>query len=212
MSQVKFQKTSASVWSNASNEEVPVKYIPKSDVMKEQSAAKIHKLATSVEKSLNELYAIINEATEAIRKQVTAEFSIAEKNLRGKKGNYTWFNFDRSLKVEVEVNPILKWDQALMTEAHAQLNDFLGSSLSDTQEMIRDLVTKAFSNSKGMIDSSRVFQILKYKDKISNKKFQRACELISNAHQVDTTKTYMRVWEKDIDGSYRNINLNFSSI
>lgn len=128
------------------------------------------------------------------------------------KGSITWFNFDRSLKIEADKNDIVKWDNALMTAAKDQLDAYLNSNLSETNELISALVSGAFANTRGMIDSGKVFQILKYQDKIRDKRFQKACELMKNAQSLDKTKLYMRIWERQTDGQYRNINLNFSSL
>ena len=84
--------------------------------------------------------------------------------------------------------------------------------MTEANELISQLVKSAFANTKGMIDTDKVFQILRYEEKIKNKQFQKACELIKQAQSIDRTKLYMRIWEKDADGAYRNINLNFSNI
>ena len=99
-----------------------------------------------------------------------------------------------------------------MVEALALLNTYISANMSEANELISQLVKSAFANTKGEIDTGKVFQILRYEDKIKNKQFQKACELIKQAQSIDKTKLYMRVWEKDAEGSYRNINLQFSNI
>lgn len=209
MSNVKNHTPKDKVWINAEGESVPVKFVPAEDKLKEAYAMKIHKVALGVEASLAALYLIMNDATQAIVAKVKEQFEIKQKKY---KGNITWYNFNRSIKVEAEMNDIVKWDEALMTEALSLLNQYLDSHLSDTDVLVKDLINKAFSNTKGMIDTGKVMQLLKYEERIRSEKFKKACSLIRQAQSIDKTKLYMRIWEKQTDGSYRNINLNFSSL
>ena len=140
------------------------------------------------------------------------EYQYNNGKARNLKGNFTWYNFDRSVKVETNINDLVKWDDALMAAALENLNDYLAQNLTDTNELIAGLVQSAFSNTKGQIDTGKVFQILKYKEKIKHKKFQQACELITNAQSIDSSRKYMRLWVVDDAGKYQNINLNFSSL
>lgn len=200
-------------WTNAAGDAVPFKFVPKSDKVKETLSAKIRKMALDVEVSLFELHRYMNECFGQVNQLIKEEYSIKNgKDKKQGKGSLTWYNFDKSIKIEADINDIVKWDSALMTESLNLLNDYINSSLSDNNELIAGLVKDAFSNSKNMIDSRKIFQLLKYESKIKNAKFLKACELIKQAQSLDKTKLYMRVWEKQQDGQYRNINLNFSSL
>lgn len=213
ISEVKIYTSKNNIWVNANGDNVPVKFVPKTDKTKEALASNIHKAALSAEKQLNALYQLMNNAFIEVAKLVKEEYALKKgKDKKEGKGSLTWFNFDRSLKIEADINDIVKWDNALMTEALSLLNEYINSSLNENNELIAGLVKDAFANSKNMIDSRKIFQLLKYESKIKNTKYLKACELIRNAQTIDKTKMYMRVWEKMEDGTYRNINLNFSSI
>jgi hypothetical protein len=210
---VRIHTTKNSIWTDASNASVPVKFVPEMDKKKETVAAKLYKASKAVEKSLNELYDMMHEATEQVKQMVKQEFDLKDKKGRGKgKGSITWYNFDKSLKIEADMNDIVKWDDSMMTEAKDLLNEYLDKSLGEDKQLIKELVTSAFSNSKGTIDTSKIFQLLKFESRIKSAKYTKACELMRNAQGIDKTKLYMRIWEKMEDGSYRNINLNFSSL
>ena len=210
---VKLHSKKNTTWLNASGDHVPFKFVPKSDICREALAAKVYKAAMATEAALATLYAMMNAAFAEISDMVNAEYELKNsKKKQAIKGNITWFNFDRSLKVEANVNDIVKWDNALMTEALALLNTYISANLTEANMLISELVKSAFANSKGMIDTAKVFQILRYEEKIKAKGFQKACELIKMAQSIDRTKLYMRIWEKEEDGQYRNIVLNFSSL
>ncbi|MBS1642365.1 MAG: DUF3164 family protein [Bacteroidetes bacterium] len=211
--QVLIQTIKQQAWTDASGAVVPLKFVPELDKKKETLAAKVHKHALAAEKNLNELHALMHNATEEIKRMVKQEFELKEQKGRGKgKGSITWYNFDKSIKIEADMNDVVKWDEAMMTEALQLLNKYLDKSLGEEKQLIKELVASAFSNSKGCIDTSKIFQLLKYENKMKSIIYTKACELMRNAQGIDKTKLYMRVWEKMEDGSYRNVNLNFSSL
>lgn len=210
---VKTYSSKDATWTNAAGEIVPQKFVPKTDIVKERSAAIIYKHAVAAEKALQQLHELMNDATQDIAALIKQEYALkTSKEKKPGKGSITWYNFDKSLKIEADVNEVSKWDDALMNEAKQLLTQFLNAQLTDTSELIKGLVNDAFNGARGGIDSRKVFQILKYEEKIKSAKFQKACQLIKQAQGIDKTKLYMRVWEKQDDGQYRNINLNFSSI
>lgn len=213
MQSIKIHTTKDATWLNAAGDAVPFKFVPKADKVKEALAGKIHKNALSIESMLNAFYIVMSEAFTEVGQLIKEQFEIKHgKQKKQGKGSFTWFNFDKSIKIEADINDIVKWDNALMTEALQLLNSYINTSLTDANVLIAGLVKDAFANSKGMIDSRKIMQLLKYEDKIKNKAFLKACELIKQAQSIDRTKLYMRVWEKTESGEYRNINLNFSSI
>jgi hypothetical protein len=213
MSNIKTHTSKDAIWVNAAGDAVPVKFVPKSDKVKEALAAKVHKAAIGVETALAAFHTILSASFAEVQAAVNEEFEIKKGNKKKPgKGSFTWYNFDKSLKVEADINEIAKWDAALMTEAYAHFSDYINTNLTEANVLIAALVNNAFGNNKGQIDSKKVFQLLKHQHNIKHSKFQKACELIKQAQGIDYTKLYMRVWEKLPTGEYRNINLNFSSL
>lgn len=201
------------IWVNAAGDNVPKKFITSADKMRESGAARIMKAALDVEQRLENLYALMREINAQVADAVKKEFEL--KNGRKKKetkGGLTWYSFDNSIKVEISIDDVVKWDDAIMTEARKLFNEYIDHALSDDASLIKKMVNDAFSNNKGTIDSKKVFQLLKYEGQIKSEKFNKACELMRSAQRIDKTKLYQRVWVRMQDGSYRNINLNFTSL
>lgn len=210
---VKIYNSKDAIWRNAAGDAVPAKYVSKADRHKESWAGALHKQALKAEGVLHALHTAMKDGCEQIAALVRQEYEIKNgKKPRETKGNLTWYNFDGSLKVEANVNEVVKWDDALMTEALGLLNDYLDSQLTDNQALIKKLVSDAFSNHKGGIDSRKIFQLLKYDGQIKSSKYSKACELMRQAQLIDRTKLYMSISERLADGSYRTIVLNFSNI
>ncbi len=214
MSAVKIHTTKDAHWTDASGAKVPLKFVPSSAKSAESLAGKIFKNAITVEQQLSDLHKQMKEAVEEVANAIKIEYSLKNKGKEKKpgKGAITWYNFDRSLKIEASVNEIPKWDGSLLSAAHGLLKEYISGAIGEANELIKGLVNDAFANNKGGVDSKKILQILRYEDKIKNAKFQKACELLKQAQSIDKTKLYMRVWAKEDNGEYRDINLNFSSI
>ncbi|WP_346237740.1 DUF3164 family protein [Niabella insulamsoli] len=212
MNNVLIQSSKNKTWVDAEGNKVPFKFIPATDKMKEPLAASLLRDALKIEKQLSDFHAKINADFQKVFNQMLADYKINYGKDRKIKGAYTWYNFDKSIKIEARLSDLVKWDEAMMNEAREQFDAYLSQNLTEANELIRGLVQSAFSNTKGMIDIGKVNQILKYEEKIKHKAFQRACSLMRNAQTVTSSKRYMMVWVRQADGSYRNINLNFSTL
>jgi tRNA nucleotidyltransferase/poly(A) polymerase len=128
------------------------------------------------------------------------------------KGNFTWFNFDRSVKVEVSIADRIDFDDLTITACKDKLDEFLDQNLDSKQEFVKQLVTDAFSTSRGKLDAKKVMSLLKYRTKIKSDLFQEALNLLESAIRRPDSRTYFRIWERDKSGEYKLIDLNFSSI
>lgn len=206
-----FQKPSAKNWQDASGNNIPMKYISQSEKKKETIAARLHKQAVAAETVLSNLMTIMQQGFDEVRQMLRDELSI-KKKVGPMQKSITWFNFDKSVKLEAKTNDFVKWDEALLSEALDLLNNFITSNMGEANELIQQLVKDAFSNRKKQVDSRKIFQILRYQEQVKNKTFQQACELLKKAQQFDKSKIYMRIWVKDEKGQYQPINLNFASL
>jgi hypothetical protein len=212
MNIVTIQTPKSKTWVDADGNEVPYKFVPQGDRIKENLAATLLKKALKIEQQLQDFYNEIREGFDKVYQQMLDDYKIKNKKDRKIKGSYTWFNFNRSIKIEGDINDVVKWDEAKMALAREYFDEYLSKNLSTSNEFLRGLIQKVFSNSKGMIDTAQVFVILRYQDKEKDASFQKACNIMRDAQSVGNTKKYYRVWVREDDGSYRNINLNFSSL
>ncbi|WP_346236125.1 DUF3164 family protein [Niabella insulamsoli] len=206
------QTPKQATWRDADGQEVPYKFIPSADRVKESLAGSLLKKAVKLEQLLLDFYDDLKAGFDKVYNQMLEDYKLRYNKDRKIKGSYSWYNFDKSIKIESRISDMVKWDEAMMNEARELLDSYLSQNLTAANELIRGLVQSAFHNTKGMIDTGKVFQILKYEERIRHKDFQKACKLMRNAQSVANSKRYMIVSVKEDDGTYRAINLNFSSI
>ncbi|MBS0647363.1 MAG: DUF3164 family protein [Verrucomicrobia bacterium] len=195
-------------WTDESGIPIPFDRISKMEKLKERLSGKILKRAIKINEALNEFKAEIDSALQSISEALIEENKLPKNT----KGNFTWYNFDRSIKIEVNVNETIRFDDALIAAAREQLDDFISRNVTGTDELIRELINSAFQNTKGGLDSKKVMSLMKYRTRIKDAAFQKALDLIQKSISNPSSKKYFRVWVKDENGQYQNIDLNFSSI
>ncbi len=148
----------------------------------------------------------------AICEKVYTDFMESKSVNKQAKGNFTWFNFDRSIKIEVSINDRIEFDDLTMKACKEKFDEFLGLNLDEKQAFVKELINEAFSTSRGKLDAKKVMSLMKYRTKIKDTLFQDALDLLEQSIRRPDSRTYFRVWKKADDGQYKNIDLNFSSI
>ncbi|MBC7399821.1 MAG: DUF3164 family protein [Mucilaginibacter sp.] len=128
------------------------------------------------------------------------------------KGNATFYNFDRSIKIEVAIQEAIVFDENTIELAKAKLDDVLNDGLEGAKDFIKPLVMDAFKNTGGHLDTKRVLGLRRYSDRVQDSRYKEAMELIDKAIRKPKSKEYYRVWLKDAQGQYQDVQLNFTSI
>lgn len=202
----------SNVWIDESGIEIPVNRISKTENLREKQSKKIFESALKLNKQLNDFGAMIQSATQTVLTAQANENKYMGKALRNHKGNFTWYNFDRSVKIEVNINEMIRFDEAKISAARELFDDFIDRNVTGTDDIVRQLINSAFSNTKGGLDSKRVLSLLKYRTRIKDKAFHAALDLIEESISRPDSRKYYRVWQKNDQGHYENIDLNFSSV
>lgn len=128
------------------------------------------------------------------------------------KGNYTLFNFDRSIKIEVHVGTPIKFDDMLIQKAKSVLDDFLKEGISAKHSFIKEMVLSAFETSRGQMDVKKIMALKKYSDRITDKRYTEAMRLIDSAIRKPKSETYYQVWIMNGSGKYENVPLALKDV
>lgn len=202
------QKIKDQQWKDETGRDIPIGYISQGNRMKEHHAGALLKEAKTLNKKLSAFKANVQKLCSEVYAKMMEEYKVKSDS----KGNYTWFNFDRSVKVEVSVSDRIEFDDIAIKACKDKLDEFLKDTLDSKQEFVKELVADAFSTSRGKLDAKKVMGLLKYRTKINAPLFQDALNLIESSIRRPDSKVYFRIWEKQADNSYKLIDLNFSSI
>lgn len=140
------------------------------------------------------------------------ELSMSRYNVkpRGEKGNKTYLSYDGKFKVTRSIQDNMSFDEGL--EAAKEL---IGQCLDDwTRESrpeLRALVDRAFRpNKEGEVSIHAILALRRLE--IEDERWKRAMHAIGESLQVVFSKAYIRVHERNAQGGWDHISLNFSEL
>lgn len=128
----------------------------------------------------------------------------------GQKGNVTLMSFDGKYKVQMAVQDNIVFDERLQV-AKSLIDECLNEWTQGSDDKIKAIINNAFDVDKeGKINTRRVLSLRSLD--INDEKWLQAMDAISDAIQVVSSKEYIRVYERDNDGKYQQITLDFASV
>ncbi len=193
------------VWKNHSGDTVPAAYVPTLDKERERVALKIYNKAKRLNESLQAFKELALTEADAVFDKMLADNNVD----RERKGNFSITTFDKQIKIEVNVQERIDFDDQIQV-AQAKINEFIEQKTNGIDPELTELINSAFQTNKGRMDVKRVLSLFNLK--INHPLWKEAMELIKQSISRNSSKRYMRVWKKDKNGEYLAVELNFSSI
>lgn len=128
----------------------------------------------------------------------------------GQKGNVTLMSFDGKYKVQVAVSDNIVFDERLQV-AKGLIDECFNEWTQGSDDKIKAIINNAFDVDKeGKINTRRVLSLRSLD--INDDKWLQAMSAISDAIQVVSSKEYIRIYERDDDGKYQQISLDFANV
>ncbi len=207
---IKEQKNENNAWIDEKGISVPYNRVTKTERLKEKLSVSISKAAIALNNTLVEFK---QKCVDSCEKAYQSDLKEGKASA---KGGFTLYNFDKSIKIERSINENITFDENLIAAAKDKFDEFLKAGTTGVDEMVQELIMSAFSsNKKGKLDSKKVLSLLSYKSRIKENKypaFHEALTLIEQSIRRPDSKTYFRIWIKDENNEYQNIDLNLSSL
>ncbi|OTG87677.1 sulfate transporter [Acinetobacter sp. ANC 4558] len=131
-------------------------------------------------------------------------------HLGGNKGNVTLFSFDGKYKIVRQSQESIRFDESLQA-AKALIDECISEWAADSNDNIQVLINDAFQVDKeGKISTGRVLSLRRLD--IRDEKWLRAMDAISDSIIVTDSKNYIRFYQRDEDGKYQAISLDFANV
>lgn len=198
-------------WTDEAGNRIPANRVSKAEKLRDKEAYTLANKALKVSAGLAAFKAEVMKTCNEVVKTVLAEL----KRAPNKKGNYTWYNFDQTIKVECDVNEAIRFDPLLIETAKDLLLEVISANIQG-DDFIKDIVIDAFQTTSGKLDTRRVLGLRKHTSKIKTKsireQWEEAMKVIDGAVTRPDSKTYYRVSVKDDQGEFQVIPLDFASI
>jgi hypothetical protein len=195
-----------SVWQNHKGQDVPREYVSAFDRKKEQALGSLLKKAEKINEMLTAFKVESFNVGDALYEAMLRDANI---NIDTRKGNYSVFSFDKSVKLEVNVSDRIEFDENIVFAQH-KLNEFINEKTAGSDIELRELINNAFTTSKGRLDTKRILGLFSLK--ISHPLWVEAMELIKKSISTNNTVRYLTIAVRDEFGKYEQVNLNFSNL
>lgn len=193
------------IWINHKGQTVPTKYVPKIDKEKERLVLKYTKKAKDLQKRILEFKTDLLNDCDALHLKELQEANVKP----SKKGGYSHTSFNKEQKIELSMQEKIEFDDNINL-AQEKINEFLELKMKGVDTDLSLLINDAFKTSKGRLDTKRILGLFKLQ--INHKIWNEAIELIKKSISRNHSKRYVRLFEKNAEGEYKDIQLNISSL
>lgn len=203
------QKLSEPTWLDEAGNAIPTNRLTSLEKLSEKTTLKLLKGAQSI----NQKLIAFKEEVETLCDQVYQE-SLLETKTEGKKrkGNFTFFNFNRTIKVEVSISERIEFDDLTIQACQEKLNELIDQGTKEVDSFLKGIIMDAFQKSNGSLDAKKVIGLKKHKARTKNPLYHEAMELLDQSIRRPDSKRYFRIFVKNEEGKYDYVDLNFSSL
>lgn len=133
-----------------------------------------------------------------------------EVQIGGNKGNITLHSFNGQYKIVRQIQDSIRFDERLQA-AKVLIDECIQSWSADSNAHIKVLINDAFQvDREGKISTGRVLGLRRHN--IDDPKWIQAMEAISDSIKIVDSKSYVRFYERDKDGKYQPISLDFANV
>ncbi len=191
---------------NAQGHQVPVSTIAEIDLLRDETVAEIVAKARQLADTLQKFKA---QAMGDVESFVSLSGEKYGAKLGGTKGNVTLRSYDGRYKIQRAMADRLVFDERLMIAKHL-IGECIETWGEGANENLRALVNQAFEvDREGKINTGRVLALRRLN--IDDTKWHQAMQAISDSIEVAETKPYLRIYERQTDGSYKRMSLEISA-
>ena len=201
-------KKQTKTWIDESGNQIPENRVTPFEKKREKIVHAVIGKAQKVEAILAEFHKSLAADTASLFSDYKKEFDVK----KDRKGNFTYYSFDRSAKIEVNISEPITFDENTISACKEKLDQFLDVEIEKVDDFVKEIVKSAFETKRGQMDSNKVLGLLKYKSKVKNKIYTEAMDLLEQAIRKPSKKTYYKLYLKDAMGEYQHINLNFANL
>lgn len=186
---------------------VPVDMVTEIDRCRDDLVLEIVAKATELSKVLADFKAGVMADIEAFVQLSAEKYGV---KFGGKKGNVQLHSFDGEFRVVRAVSEYINFDERLQV-AKELIDECIQDWSHGSRDEIKALINDAFYVDKqGKINTNRILGLRRLN--ISDPKWRQAMEAISESIQVSGSKSYVRIYKRQGDGSYKQINLDMAAL
>ena len=187
--------------------QVPVEHVSDLDKLRDQTVRGIASKALAQRDALAAFKADLRDELFAFLGLSSEQYG---KVYGGKKGNVTLMSYDGRYKLILAVNESIVFDERLQV-AKSIIDDCITRWSDGARSEIRALVNDAFYVDKGgNINTARILGLRRLE--IHDPQWAKAMQAITDSIQISGSKEYLRIYERDERGEYRQVALDVAAL
>jgi hypothetical protein len=186
---------------------VPTEMVKPIDLTRDELVKEIVNKALTLSKMLSEFKAKAMDDIEAFVSLSLEKYGV---KYGGKKGNISLHSFDGEYRVMVAIADLLMFDERIKA-AKELIDECIRDWTSGSKAELRVLINDAFQVDKtGKINTKRVLSLRRLD--IKDERWLRAMDAISDSIQIAGAKPYIRIYKRQTNGEYRQIDMDISAV
>jgi len=192
---------------NAHGHMVPVDQVKEIDKFQHDTVMEMVGHVLSERKAMSRLKGRMMGDFEAYVQTSLEEYGVKR---GGKKGNVTLHSYDGKYKIERAKQEHIAFDEKLGA-AEALIGECLQEWSESSPGKLKAVINDAFQvDDEGRVKVGRILGLRRLK--IDDDRWNEAMRAINDSLQVIGSKSYIRAYERQEDGSYKALSLNMSDI
>ncbi|MBI5550719.1 MAG: DUF3164 family protein [Desulfobacterales bacterium] len=201
------QEQSDNYWKDPRGRLVPISMISEIDQQRDQLVRELATAAKNLRESMQAFKIQAMGDVQAFCDLSAEKYKVA---YGGQKGNVQLVSFDGAIKVQIAISEHLSFDERLQA-AKRLIDECLTDWTGESRDEIKTIVLDAFQVDKeGRINTGRILGLRRLN--ISDDRWLRAMQAIADSMQVIGSKTYLRIYERDMLGKYQPIALDLAAL
>lgn len=197
------------VWTDENGVQIPASRITRAEKLREKKTAMLLKKAQDLNARLKLFKEELKSSCDEMEDVSLEELGVNPDNF---KGNLTFFNFDRSIKIERSISEPMRFDDLTIAAAKEKLDLFLREAIESKFDFAKEMIMTAFETRNGKLDPKKITPLTRYETKVNHPLFTDACRLIQQAIRRPDSKIYYRIWVKEGGDKHEAVELNLSNI
>ncbi|MGO1308628.1 MAG: DUF3164 family protein [Kluyvera intermedia] len=192
---------------NAQGHLVPESQIKPLDKLRDETVMNIVNAARQLRQAMAEFKVTSMQQIGDFTDLSAAEYGV---EFGGTKGNVSLVSFDGRYKILRAIGDHRVFDERIQA-AKKLIDDCISEWSGGADEKIMAMVHHAFRvNKQGRIDINQVLSLRQLN--IDDEKWNEAMDAAADAIQVTGTSQYLRIYERQTDGSYKQISLDMAKL
>lgn len=194
-------------WQDAQGNLVHEKNVRAIDKDRDAVVRKLCELAKQQRDTLGEFKSAAMDAVAQFVELSALEYNVA---MGGKKGNVTLMSYDGRYKLVRSFADRIVFDERLNVAKHL-IDECIQAWSKGSNHNIKTIVNAAFDVDKeGKVSTGKILGLRKLE--ITDEKWGEAMRAIGESIQVQSSKSYVRFYERDERGEYQIISLDIAGV